>query len=309
MFPPQKRRRLSSLPSRGYKSTTPMKSDPIGPLGLSGFALQPYEMLPRSFCSNVPGSATPLREPPGDKVPFLAAWGLSSSSAMAWGSWGGGGGEIQPQNGERTLSEPKSPSGAHRGGSALGVRVAPRRCQQQKGDGTQEGTAGSAARSRHGTGMATGGRRAHPGGWGTGTGTPGCRGHEDGGQRGTGRWGQGMGTGAGDGRGWGRRGPPGPAARSAPGGTRRHGDPTGDCDPGSAAPPGPHPPAGSALPRPDPSGTVPSRPVPSRSSSCRRRPARTGNRKCCTPPRGRRQLFSDWLRCRRSARILSRALM
>lgn len=92
MFPPQKRRRLSSLPSRGYKSTTPMKSDPIGPLGLSGFALQPYEMLPRSFCSNVPGSATPLREPPGDKVPFLAAWGLSSSSAMAWGSWGGGGG-------------------------------------------------------------------------------------------------------------------------------------------------------------------------------------------------------------------------
>lgn len=73
-----------------------------------------------------------------------------------------------------------------------------------------------------------------------------------------------MGTGAGDGRGWGRRGPPGPAARSAPGGTRRHGDPTGDCDPGSAAPPGPHPPAGSALPRPDPSGTVSSRPVPSR---------------------------------------------
>lgn len=96
MFPPKKGTDSHPFRPRGYKFITPEKSDPVWVARVIGRALQPYEMLPRSFCSNVPGSAALLREPPGDKVPFLVAWGLSSSSAMALGSWGGEDEEIQP---------------------------------------------------------------------------------------------------------------------------------------------------------------------------------------------------------------------
>lgn len=155
MFPPKRGTDSHPLHPRGYKFITPMKSDPVWVAQVMGSALQSYEMLPRSFCSKALGSAVPLREPPGDKVPFLVAWGLSSSSAMAPGSWGGEGCRNSALEWGGDPLRAQIPQGYLQGWLCPPCPP-PETCHQQKGDGTQEGMAGSAA--RHGPGTAMGGR-------------------------------------------------------------------------------------------------------------------------------------------------------